>query len=234
MSRRRISCKELGQADCQGWLYKKKEKGAFIGNKWKKFWCVLKESSLYWYSSQLVSTASIQLWVPSKQHLLAQRERELGSQFKCTLETYKRLGLFVSPGISYNLGSVYANVKHAENYVFSSSVSTCEMLTCCPFCPLKSCSLQASVAFEFGKGFPGLGSLQTLTIKTQTRNASSLLISLIFRSLSLAPLSIPFYAEINLFICLLFCLVFFPPSFFFFLFSPVCTGRAAGMTTVSW
>ncbi|KFR11902.1 Connector enhancer of kinase suppressor of ras 3, partial [Opisthocomus hoazin] len=64
MSRRRISCKELGQADCQGWLYKKKEKGAFIGNKWKKFWCVLKESSLYWYSSQLVSTASIQLGVP--------------------------------------------------------------------------------------------------------------------------------------------------------------------------
>ncbi|OXB83736.1 UNVERIFIED_CONTAM: hypothetical protein H355_013091, partial [Colinus virginianus] len=53
MSRRRISCKELGQADCQGWLYKKKEKGAFIGNKWKKFWCVLKDSSLYWYSSQL-------------------------------------------------------------------------------------------------------------------------------------------------------------------------------------
>ncbi|KFV72853.1 Connector enhancer of kinase suppressor of ras 3, partial [Dryobates pubescens] len=63
-NRRRISCKELGQADCQGWLYKKKEKGAFIGNKWKKFWCVLKESSLYWYSSQLVSTTSIQLWVP--------------------------------------------------------------------------------------------------------------------------------------------------------------------------
>ncbi|NXG52530.1 ICEF1 protein, partial [Psilopogon haemacephalus] len=57
MSRRRISCKELGQADCQGWLYKKKEKGAFIGNKWKKFWCVLKESSLYWYSSQLAEKA---------------------------------------------------------------------------------------------------------------------------------------------------------------------------------
>ncbi|KFO62448.1 Connector enhancer of kinase suppressor of ras 3, partial [Corvus brachyrhynchos] len=56
-NRRRISCKELGQADCQGWLYKKKEKGAFIGNKWKKFWCVLKESSLYWYSSQLAEKA---------------------------------------------------------------------------------------------------------------------------------------------------------------------------------
>lgn len=55
MSRRRISCKDLGQADFQGWLYKKKEKGSFIGNKWKKFWCVLKGSSLYWYSNQLVS-----------------------------------------------------------------------------------------------------------------------------------------------------------------------------------
>ncbi|XP_042312606.1 interactor protein for cytohesin exchange factors 1 isoform X2 [Sceloporus undulatus] len=57
MSRRRISCKDLGLADCQGWLYKKKEKGGFIGNKWKKFWCVLKASSLYWYSSQLAEKA---------------------------------------------------------------------------------------------------------------------------------------------------------------------------------
>uniref|UniRef100_A0A8D0LAX8 PH domain-containing protein n=2 Tax=Sphenodon punctatus TaxID=8508 RepID=A0A8D0LAX8_SPHPU len=57
MSRRRISCKDLGLTDCQGWLYKKKEKGAFIGNKWKKFWCVLKGSALYWYSSQLAEKA---------------------------------------------------------------------------------------------------------------------------------------------------------------------------------
>lgn len=145
MSRRRISCKELGQADCQGWLYKKKEKGAFIGNKWKKFWCVLKESSLYWYSSQLVSTAYIQLRVPDKQHLLGLREGKLGSQFRCTPEEYKYLSLFLSPGISYDLGSVYVNVKYTENYVFSRSASTCEMLTCCLFCPVKSCSLKALV-----------------------------------------------------------------------------------------
>ncbi|PNJ79086.1 IPCEF1 isoform 13, partial [Pongo abelii] len=50
MSRRRISCKDLGHADCQGWLYKKKEKGSFLSNKWKKFWVILKGSSLYWYS----------------------------------------------------------------------------------------------------------------------------------------------------------------------------------------
>ncbi|XP_075780591.1 interactor protein for cytohesin exchange factors 1 isoform X2 [Pelodiscus sinensis] len=57
MSRRRISCKDLGQVDYQGWLYKKKEKGHFIGNKWKKFWFMLKGSSLYWYSSQLAEKA---------------------------------------------------------------------------------------------------------------------------------------------------------------------------------
>lgn len=87
MSRRRISCKELGQADCQGWLYKKKEKGAFIGNKWKKFWCVLKESSLYWYSSQLVSTPFIQLRVLDKQICWDQekgsRDHNLDAPRKC-------------------------------------------------------------------------------------------------------------------------------------------------------
>uniref|UniRef100_A0A8C9KYI9 Interaction protein for cytohesin exchange factors 1 n=1 Tax=Phocoena sinus TaxID=42100 RepID=A0A8C9KYI9_PHOSS len=57
MSRRRISCKDLGHADCQGWLCKKKEKGTFLGNKWKKFWVVLKGSSLYWYSNQMAEKA---------------------------------------------------------------------------------------------------------------------------------------------------------------------------------
>ncbi|XP_042533706.1 interactor protein for cytohesin exchange factors 1 isoform X2 [Dipodomys spectabilis] len=57
MSRRRISCKDLGHADCQGWLYKKKEKGTFLSNKWKKFWVVLKGSSLYWYSNQMAERA---------------------------------------------------------------------------------------------------------------------------------------------------------------------------------
>uniref|UniRef100_A0A452RPW0 CNKSR family member 3 n=1 Tax=Ursus americanus TaxID=9643 RepID=A0A452RPW0_URSAM len=57
MSRRRISCKDLGHADCQGWLHKKKEKGTFLGNKWKKFWVVLKGTSLYWYSNQMAEKA---------------------------------------------------------------------------------------------------------------------------------------------------------------------------------
>lgn len=57
MSRRRISCKDLGHADCQGWLYKKKEKGTFLSTKWKKFWVVLKASALYWYSNQMADKA---------------------------------------------------------------------------------------------------------------------------------------------------------------------------------
>ncbi|XP_074253336.1 interactor protein for cytohesin exchange factors 1 isoform X2 [Saimiri boliviensis] len=57
MSRRRISCKDLGHADCQGWLYKKKEKGSFLSNKWKKFWVMLKGSSLYWYTNQMAEKA---------------------------------------------------------------------------------------------------------------------------------------------------------------------------------
>ncbi|XP_020658431.3 interactor protein for cytohesin exchange factors 1 isoform X2 [Pogona vitticeps] len=65
MSRRRISCKDLGLADCQGWLYKKREKISFIGSKWKKFWCVLKASSLYWYSNQLAEKADGFLSLPN-------------------------------------------------------------------------------------------------------------------------------------------------------------------------
>ncbi|XP_053316212.1 interactor protein for cytohesin exchange factors 1 [Spea bombifrons] len=56
MSRRRISCKDLGNADCQGWMYKKKEK-SFLVNKWKKIWAVLKGSCLYWYTNQMAEKA---------------------------------------------------------------------------------------------------------------------------------------------------------------------------------
>ncbi|XP_034714025.1 interactor protein for cytohesin exchange factors 1-like isoform X2 [Etheostoma cragini] len=57
MSRRRISVKELGQPDHQGWLYRKKESKGFLGIKWKKFWFVLKKTALYWYNNQLAEKA---------------------------------------------------------------------------------------------------------------------------------------------------------------------------------
>ncbi|KAI3367194.1 hypothetical protein L3Q82_008249 [Scortum barcoo] len=53
MSRRRVSCRELGRPDCDGWLWKKrKDSGVFIAQKWQRFWFVLKGPSLYWYTSQ--------------------------------------------------------------------------------------------------------------------------------------------------------------------------------------
>ncbi|KAM6973281.1 connector enhancer of kinase suppressor of ras 3-like [Aplochiton taeniatus] len=57
MSRRRISVKELGKPDHQGWLYRKKEGMGFLGFKWKKYWFVLKKTSLYWYTNQLAEKA---------------------------------------------------------------------------------------------------------------------------------------------------------------------------------
>lgn len=58
MSRRRVSVKELGQPDHQGWLYRKKESTGFLGIKWKKYWFVLKKTSLYWYTNPQVRSLS--------------------------------------------------------------------------------------------------------------------------------------------------------------------------------
>ncbi|XP_078667749.1 uncharacterized protein LOC144909572 isoform X2 [Branchiostoma floridae x Branchiostoma belcheri] len=49
-SRRRMSCKDLGTGDCQGWLWKKKDQKKLFGLKWKKLWFVLKKFSLYYYA----------------------------------------------------------------------------------------------------------------------------------------------------------------------------------------
>ncbi|OCT94457.1 connector enhancer of kinase suppressor of ras 1 isoform X2 [Xenopus laevis] len=50
LSRRRVSCRDLGNPDCDGWLTKKKENAGFMTQKWKRCWCVLKGDRLYWYN----------------------------------------------------------------------------------------------------------------------------------------------------------------------------------------
>uniref|UniRef100_A0A8B9HP80 PH domain-containing protein n=1 Tax=Astyanax mexicanus TaxID=7994 RepID=A0A8B9HP80_ASTMX len=57
MSRRRVSVRELDPVDHQGWLYRKNEGKGFLGIKWKKYWFVLKKTSLYWYTNQLAEKA---------------------------------------------------------------------------------------------------------------------------------------------------------------------------------
>lgn len=47
---RRISCKDLGGGDCQGWLLMKKKDGfSLVRSKWGKFWFVLTEKNLFYY-----------------------------------------------------------------------------------------------------------------------------------------------------------------------------------------
>ncbi|XP_025781557.1 connector enhancer of kinase suppressor of ras 1 [Puma concolor] len=49
LSRRRVSCRELGQPDCDGWLLLRKVAGGFMGPRWRRCWFVLKRHTLYWY-----------------------------------------------------------------------------------------------------------------------------------------------------------------------------------------
>ncbi|XP_075764659.1 connector enhancer of kinase suppressor of ras 1 isoform X2 [Pelodiscus sinensis] len=49
LSRRRVSCRELGRVDCDGWLLKKKDHAGFMAQRWKRCWFVLKGHVLYWY-----------------------------------------------------------------------------------------------------------------------------------------------------------------------------------------
>ncbi|XP_070782392.1 connector enhancer of kinase suppressor of ras 3 [Enoplosus armatus] len=57
MSRRRVSVKDLGVLDCQGWLLRSKEGRSFLRSKWKRYWFVLKKSSLYWYTDKMAEKA---------------------------------------------------------------------------------------------------------------------------------------------------------------------------------
>ncbi|XP_009708711.1 PREDICTED: connector enhancer of kinase suppressor of ras 1, partial [Cariama cristata] len=49
LSRRRISCRDLGWVDCDGWLLKKKDHVGFMAQKWKRCWVVLKGHTLFRY-----------------------------------------------------------------------------------------------------------------------------------------------------------------------------------------
>lgn len=49
LSRRRVSCRELGLPDCDGWLLLRKVPSGFMGPRWRRCWFVLKRHTLYWY-----------------------------------------------------------------------------------------------------------------------------------------------------------------------------------------
>ncbi|CAG5126316.1 unnamed protein product, partial [Candidula unifasciata] len=49
---RRVSCKDLGKGDCEGWLYKRKQKDRTLSKHWDKRWCVLKSCNLFYYKNK--------------------------------------------------------------------------------------------------------------------------------------------------------------------------------------
>uniref|UniRef100_A0A6J0ULC6 Connector enhancer of kinase suppressor of ras 1 n=1 Tax=Pogona vitticeps TaxID=103695 RepID=A0A6J0ULC6_9SAUR len=88
LSRRRISCQELGQVDCDGWLLKKKDHVGFMAQKWKRFWFVLKGQTLYWYSHPNDEKAAGLINV-SAYRLESTKEQKKKYVFQFTHETYK-------------------------------------------------------------------------------------------------------------------------------------------------
>ncbi|XP_048357564.1 connector enhancer of kinase suppressor of ras 1 [Sphaerodactylus townsendi] len=89
LSRRRISCQDLGQVDCDGWLLKKKDHVGFMAQKWKRFWFVLKGQTLYWYSSPNDDLQGPDLNTPHHVPSAALQSRKKKYVFQLTHEKYK-------------------------------------------------------------------------------------------------------------------------------------------------
>lgn len=65
---RRVSCKDLGQGDCEGWLYKKRnDKGGAFSSKWVKRWCVMKNYNLFYYKNKMDQKAEGVIHLPAFQ-----------------------------------------------------------------------------------------------------------------------------------------------------------------------
>nr|XP_042125067.1 uncharacterized protein LOC102912650 isoform X2 [Peromyscus maniculatus bairdii] len=45
-----IACTEMGHGKCEGWLWHKRESRGISFFSWKKYWFILKHSTLYWFS----------------------------------------------------------------------------------------------------------------------------------------------------------------------------------------
>ncbi|XP_028937196.2 connector enhancer of kinase suppressor of ras 1 isoform X2 [Ornithorhynchus anatinus] len=88
LSRRRVSCRDLGRADCDGWLLRKKDHAGFMAQKWRRCWVVLKGHTLYWYSHPQDEKAEGLINV-SNYSLESRQEQKKKYVFQLTHEVYK-------------------------------------------------------------------------------------------------------------------------------------------------
>ncbi|XP_062364967.1 connector enhancer of kinase suppressor of ras 1 [Cinclus cinclus] len=88
LSRRRVSCRDLGRVDCDGWLLKKKDHVGFMAQKWKRCWLVLKGHTLYWYNHPNDERAAGLINVATY-NLESTREQKKKYVFQLCHQTYK-------------------------------------------------------------------------------------------------------------------------------------------------
>ncbi|XP_035201753.1 connector enhancer of kinase suppressor of ras 1 [Oxyura jamaicensis] len=115
LSRRRVSCRDLGRVDCDGWLLKKKDHVGFMAQKWKRCWFVLKGHTLYWYhhpndekAAGLINLATYNLESTreQKKKYVFQLSHERYKPFIFAAETLADLSMWVSHLVT-------AKTKHA-------------------------------------------------------------------------------------------------------------------------
>ncbi|XP_068773674.1 connector enhancer of kinase suppressor of ras 1 isoform X2 [Struthio camelus] len=132
LSRRRVSCRDLGRVDCDGWLLKKKDHVGFMAQKWKRCWFVLKGHTLYWYNHPNdekavglinVATYDLESTREQKKKYVFQLSHEKYKPFIFAAETLADLSMWVSHLITaktkYTLA--HQSVPHREEDCYSET-----------------------------------------------------------------------------------------------------------------
>ncbi|XP_056651470.1 connector enhancer of kinase suppressor of ras 1 isoform X2 [Monodelphis domestica] len=105
LSRRRVSCRELGRPECDGWLLLRKVPGGFMGPRWRRCWMVLKGHTLYWYRQPQdekaeglvnVSNYSLESGRDQKKKYVFQLTHDMYKPFIFAADTLADLSMWVS------------------------------------------------------------------------------------------------------------------------------------------
>ncbi|CAF0821417.1 unnamed protein product [Rotaria sordida] len=86
-SYRKISCKDLGKGDCEGFLYRYLPKGTLSLVQWRLYWCVLKGGTLYVFKSKDDKNQEVEIKLEGKNVSPAPERRKYG--FRIADETSK-------------------------------------------------------------------------------------------------------------------------------------------------
>ncbi|CAF0742387.1 unnamed protein product [Adineta steineri] len=77
-SYRKISCKDLGKGDCEGFLHRYLPKGALSLVQWRLYWCVLKGGTLYVFKSKDDKNQEVEIKLEGKNVSPAPERRKYG------------------------------------------------------------------------------------------------------------------------------------------------------------